>query len=235
MEKSDIKHALKTVKEYEAVGSFVMGMVTVGVVFAAGVFALQKLKFQPFGFINRDKAPVVVISPTPTVSEMTELPASPKLYQKNDQWYVEGLPAIYTVKAGDSSWKVALAVYGSGDNYKDIEIENNLLPNQDLVVGQRIKIPDVPTKSQVLLVTTIKPTQPATPTQASKPTSALQTNQKGNLPTKHVVKKSEGLWQIAQQYYNDGYKYMKIFEANRDKMKTPEDINEGMELTIPQL
>jgi LysM repeat protein len=124
-------------------------------------------------------------------------------------------------------------VNGSGDNYHDIEAENNLLPNQDLVVGQVIKIPDVPTKSQVLLVTTIRPTPSVTPTAAPQPTAKPEANQE--LPTKHVVQKSEGLWQIAQHYYNDGYQYMKIYEANRDKMKSPEDIHVGMELTIPKL
>lgn len=49
----------------------------------------------------------------------------------------------------------------------------------------------------------------------------------------HVVEPGEGLWQIAVQYYGDGNQYLKIYEANKNQMKSPEDIRVGMELRIP--
>jgi len=50
---------------------------------------------------------------------------------------------------------------------------------------------------------------------------------------KYIVQKGEGLWQVSEKHYNDGNKYFQIYEANKDKMKSPEDIREGMELLIP--
>lgn len=56
------------------------------------------------------------------------------------------LPARYTVKSGDSTWKVAMAFYGSGFNYVDIEAANGLQPDSDLNVGQQLTIPRVPVR-----------------------------------------------------------------------------------------
>ena len=50
----------------------------------------------------------------------------------------------------------------------------------------------------------------------------------------HEVKKGETLSKIAQQYYGDAGAYMRIFEANRDKLNDPNLIHPGQELVIPQ-
>lgn len=228
MEKKDIKQALKDVKEFDRVGSFIMGVAVVMILSVGLIFVLVKMKFRPFSFNSNSQVASQQITPTPTITEMNELPSTPDLYEKDGQLFVKNLPATYEVKTGDSSWKVALAVYGSGDNYRDIEGENDMKMNQDLIVGQKITLPNVPSK-KLGPATTVQPTATPAPTQA--PTPQVQGT---NSTTKHVVQKSEGLWQIAQKYYNDGYQYMKIYEANRDKMKSPEDIRVGMELTIPQ-
>lgn len=56
------------------------------------------------------------------------------------------LPARYTVKSGDSTWKVATAFYGSGFNYVDIEVANGLQADSDLNVGQQLTVPRVPVR-----------------------------------------------------------------------------------------
>lgn len=238
MEKNDIKQALKDVKEFEHIGSFLMGVVVVVAVSGTLIYGLTRLKFNPFILGSKSVATSEQVSPTPIVSELTQLPTTPDLYEKDGQWYAKNLPAMYEVKQGDSSWKVALAVYGSGDNYRDIESENDMKMNQALVVGQKIKLPNVPSKKNGAVPNTqLSPTLVLTSTPAPNivPIAAPETQGNPSLPTKHVVQKSEGLWQVAQKYYNDGYQYMKIYEANRDKMKSPEDIREGMELNIPKL
>jgi len=49
----------------------------------------------------------------------------------------------------------------------------------------------------------------------------------------HKVVKGETLGHIAQHYYGKASLHTKIFEANRDKVKDPDKIHEGMTLTIP--
>lgn len=83
-------------------------------------------------------------SPMPVVVQ--ELPKEGELtFEKNEQGQniPSNLPAKYTVKRGDSTWKIAQAFYGSGFNYVDIEHANTLKADQDLVKGQELVIPKV--------------------------------------------------------------------------------------------
>lgn len=49
----------------------------------------------------------------------------------------------------------------------------------------------------------------------------------------HVVRKGETLGHIAQNYFGKASDSKKIFEANRDQLKDPDKIREGMTLKIP--
>jgi nucleoid-associated protein YgaU len=49
----------------------------------------------------------------------------------------------------------------------------------------------------------------------------------------HVVSQGETLSSISSLYYGTSTKVNKIFEANRDKLKNPNDIMTGMRLVIP--
>ena len=56
-----------------------------------------------------------------------------------------------------------------------------------------------------------------------------------NAPTLriHKVVAGDTLSKIAKKYYGKAGDYMKIFEANRDKLKDPDKIFPGQELIIP--
>lgn len=49
----------------------------------------------------------------------------------------------------------------------------------------------------------------------------------------HTVVKGESLSKIAKRYYGDMMKYQQIFDANRDKLTSPDEIEVGQELVIP--
>lgn len=49
----------------------------------------------------------------------------------------------------------------------------------------------------------------------------------------HTVVTGECLWNIAIQYYGDGSKYTKIYDANTDKIANPDLIYVGQVLVIP--
>lgn len=51
---------------------------------------------------------------------------------------------------------------------------------------------------------------------------------------RHVVKDGESLSLIARQYYKDGLKYWKIYQANQELLSNPDIILEGQELKIPE-
>ena len=49
----------------------------------------------------------------------------------------------------------------------------------------------------------------------------------------YSVKSGDTLSKIAKQFYGDAGQYMKIFEANKDKLKDPDQIQVGQDLNIP--
>jgi LysM repeat protein len=50
----------------------------------------------------------------------------------------------------------------------------------------------------------------------------------------YTVQPGDSLSKISKQFYGDTSKYMKIFEANKDKLSDPDKIRAGQELVIPQ-
>jgi LysM domain len=49
----------------------------------------------------------------------------------------------------------------------------------------------------------------------------------------YEVKSGDNLSKISKQFYNDSNEYMRIFYANRDKLKDPDMIQVGQKLVIP--
>jgi nucleoid-associated protein YgaU len=49
----------------------------------------------------------------------------------------------------------------------------------------------------------------------------------------YTVQAGDSLSKISKQFYGDANKYMKSFEANKDKLTDPNKVNVGTELLIP--
>jgi nucleoid-associated protein YgaU len=49
----------------------------------------------------------------------------------------------------------------------------------------------------------------------------------------YTVKSGDSLSKISREFYGNANDYMKIFEANRDKLSDPDKIQPGQELVIP--
>src|SRR5262245_25456841 len=49
----------------------------------------------------------------------------------------------------------------------------------------------------------------------------------------YTVKSGDTLSKISQQFYGNAKEYMRIFNANKDKLKDPDHISVGQELKIP--
>src|SRR5688572_19241439 len=63
---------------------------------------------------------------------------------------------------------------------------------------------------------------------ASEPAAPVSSNET------YVVQSGDTLSAIAQRFYGDANAYMRIFEANRDKLDNPDMIHPGQELIIPR-
>jgi len=51
--------------------------------------------------------------------------------------------------------------------------------------------------------------------------------------TCYTVQPGDSLFKIAKQFYGDSNDYMRIFEANKDRLSDPNKIQIGQELVIP--
>lgn len=49
----------------------------------------------------------------------------------------------------------------------------------------------------------------------------------------YTVKAGDNLSKISKEFYGNANQYMKIFEANKDKLSDPDKVKAGMELVIP--
>ncbi len=72
-------------------------------------------------------------------------------------------------------------------------------------------------------------------TENAVPTVETPANDTGKvaLPTTHVVAEGEDLWTISEKYYDSGYNWVDIAEAN--ELSSPGNIAVGQELTIPNV
>jgi nucleoid-associated protein YgaU len=50
---------------------------------------------------------------------------------------------------------------------------------------------------------------------------------------KYTVQPGDNLSKISKEFYGNANQYMKIFEANKDKLADPDKIRAGMEIVIP--
>lgn len=113
----------------------------------------------------------------------------------------------YTVKSGDSLWKIAQTNLGDGNKWTEIA-KNNDLKNPSIIrVGQELKLSEIKQGSI---------------TDEAASTSA----------TSYTVVKGDSLWSIAQGSYGDSEKWIKIAKANN--LKHPSLIHPGNTLIIPE-
>lgn len=98
-------------------------------------------------------------------------------------------------------------------------------------VWDQIKLVD---QSYSDLICDISVNQSAAPQQASQPrVMGAGVGSQGST-RRYTVKSGDSLSKISSEFYGNAGDYMKIFEANRDKLSDPNKIQPGQELVIPE-
>lgn len=105
----------------------------------------------------------------------------------------------------DTNMKVTLEEYTIKEEAKE---------GFDIKVSIKLKqYRDYSTKTMQITIKQYKPV--AVETSSSRPTNTAPTVRT------YTVVKGDCLWNIAKKYYGDGSQYMKIYNANKDKIKKP--------------
>jgi len=113
----------------------------------------------------------------------------------------------YRIKSGDTLFDIAVARYGDSTYVQDILRKNPGLRPEALRVGDQIILP---------------PRRGENPDQRDP-----------DPPRFYVVSRGENLISIARKMYGDSAMYLKIFEANRDQLRNPQSVREGVRLRLP--
>lgn len=146
----------------------------------------------------------------------------------------------YTVSAGETLQTISRHFYGSPDFAGAIARANPLMDPTKLRAGKRIRIPKDQHNIQGLPQTDIKPApgKPAPATIVQPPpaqASRAEARPQAATPSRRTYKVQEGdtLSEISQQFYGTHARARLIYEANRDKLKSENDLRIGAELVIP--
>lgn len=124
------------------------------------------------------------------------------------------LSQTYLVAKGDSLWKIAEKITGSGYNWVEIADKNNIENPGIIYEGQELNI-SVSNFDQKLTIN-------------NKP---LAINEVISGAT-YEVQKGDNLWDIAVRAYGDGYKWSEI--ARENKLVHPNIIHSGNILILPR-
>lgn len=136
----------------------------------------------------------------------------------------QGPGSTYTVAQGDSLWSISEKFYNTGYSWSEIAKANNLTNADSIEVGQQINIPKLDTQ----VVAQANDPQPTTVSEQN-PEAELKLAATGE--KNYTVQTGDYLWKIAEEKYNDGYKWTEIAKANN--LENPDIIHAGNVLVLP--
>jgi nucleoid-associated protein YgaU len=131
---------------------------------------------------------------------------------------------VHKVQQNDSLYKIANKYYGDESKWLLIFNANrDKLPDRNsLKIGTELFIPEEKTIIQSTKEETIIPTlMQMTEVEDTKSSK------------RHTIQKGDSLYKIALKYYNDGLKWNKILEVNKEIIKNQNSLPVGAEIEIP--
>ncbi|XAL99232.1 LysM peptidoglycan-binding domain-containing protein [Phycisphaeraceae bacterium D3-23] len=147
--------------------------------------------------------------PQPEPAERPTFPARPAERAAD----TSGIPATYTITAGDMLVTIAERFYGTQTAWEAIAQANPTIDPTRLSIGDVLRMPrpDVVERPR---------TEPPAPTPGRRDA--------------YTVQPGDNLYRIAQRFYNDAEKWDVIYNHNRDTIgDDPAKLREGMTLVIP--
>jgi len=153
-----------------------------------------------------------------TFCEYKDFPKPYDCVNKIERWMNEGFILRFTITETNINLEVIIDSfkYGEKDGTRDVYF------TLQLKEYKRFKINKIEEKSNE-----------TNQQETTRPNKNDTANNKENKQKTHKVVPGDCLYSLARKYYGNGNLYMKIFEANRDKIKIPDLIYDGDILIIP--
>ena len=179
--------------------------------------------------------PVVSPAPAPAGPQPLAIPSGSLL--KTTDGLAEGFDSarmLYTWQSGDTYVNLAKKYYGVPTKFTLIKNANE--GREDIPAGEKILLPIFDAENvaaEPAAATESKPeSKPEAKSEVKKSTvaKAAPVSTGGR---SHTVKKGESLWKIAKAELGDGGRWQEIYDLNKDKLKSPEALRDGMKLQLP--
>lgn len=152
---------------------------------------------------------------------------------------------IYTVQEADTLSAIAREVYGDERFWTKIRDANPGIDPDRLLVGQKLRLPSreavrparpaapaAPAGKAADAGKRAEPGKPANDKEAGEPAGAAQKATAPQAGT-YVVESGDTLIRIARKVLNDPGRWREIYELNRDKLRSPDEVPAGMMLKMP--
>jgi nucleoid-associated protein YgaU len=141
------------------------------------------------------------------------------------------LVATYKVVKGDDLWHISEKFYRSGYNYIDIMKENKITGKGVITAGMELRIPKVEAKK-----ITVKESTNTVAVVDKNGNVAAKTGSAETIETgEYTTQKGDTYWNIAVRAYGDGFKWTKIYWANKKVFANPDLIYTNVKILIPML
>lgn len=122
----------------------------------------------------------------------------------------------YLIQKGDNLWKIAEKKYNDGYKWTEIAKANKINNPGLIEEGQKLIIPGILSQAETVEI-------------KAEETVSIEPQSNSN----YVVVRNDNLWKIAVSHYNDGYQWVKIWNANRNVLNHPDRLEIGMTLILP--
>lgn len=145
----------------------------------------------------------------------------------------------------DTAGEVALSGRAPSDGFVRVYVDNTPVESGRIIDGQwAVTLPNVDTGTYTLRVDQVDAdgkviSRTETPFQREAPeTIQAIAEERADDPARPVVElvtvqPGNTLWGISQQAYGDGLRFVRVFEANREKIRDPDLIYPGQVFTVP--
>ena len=150
-----------------------------------------------------------------------------------------GVPAeLHTLKDGETLYKICQTKYGNGNLWKELaDFNKSTISNPTkLRKGTTIRLPSVNVLRGEATPVAVANVLPAPQMLTLTNPAQQQVQQQTQQPTttrEYVVQKGDTLGSISTRELGTAKKWESIYEANRDRLKSPTDLKIGKSLRIP--
>ena len=175
--------------------------------------------------------PTSTPSPQPTITPIGQIASGVSTERHTES---ERPPQNYTVQAGDNLWKIAEAQFQTGYAWPEIAAANHIQKPSSLEKGTILIIPNLERAYPATVLganTEIGGTYDQVQPQTTTLNQDQNTPDSGQTITQYTVTAGDTLWSIAQAYYQNGFAWHTI--ANANHISHPKTIEIGRVLIIP--